>query len=296
MHGLRHFPVDREPAVSTLHTQSSSPLEPTPARNPALRVVLLTSPGLFGAQIINRLSAADLQLVGVGLTDRIYRNKSKLAAVHTFRVRTGWRYLAYNALQSDIAWSLLQLTRRPGGLRRSGAKVRRLEDINAAATRNWLRELQPDVIASFFFNQKIGPEVCAIAGRACINMHPSLLPELRGPDPIFRALQRGLTTTGLTLHEVSPEIDGGRILHQESRAIPEGLSAFGLYSLLIRDGADLLARWLEDKVTPQPPEPSEPGAGDYTTFPTPQEVGKFVAGGGELIRLKEWRQALREVE
>lgn len=282
--------------MSTLHTQSSSPLEPTPARNPALRVVLLTSPGLFGAQIINRLSAADLQLVGVGLTDRIYRNKSKLAAVHTFRVRTGWRYLAYNALQSDIAWSLLQLTRRPGGLRRSGAKVRRLEDINAAATRNWLRELQPDVIASFFFNQKIGPEVCAIAGRACINMHPSLLPELRGPDPIFRALQRGLTTTGLTLHEVSPEIDGGRILHQESRAIPEGLSAFGLYSLLIRDGADLLARWLEDKVTPQPPEPSEPGAGDYTTFPTPQEVGKFVAGGGELIRLKEWRQALREVE
>lgn len=283
--------------MSTPPTQSSSPLDPTPARDSGPRVVLLTSPGLFGAQIINRLAAATgIQLVGVGLTDRIYRNKSKLAAVHTFRVRTGWRYLAYNAMQSDVAWSLLQLTRRPTGLRRSAAKVRRLQDVNSAATQDWLRELQPDVIASFFFNQKIGPDVCAIPSQSCINMHPSLLPELRGPDPIFRALQRGLTTTGLTLHEVSPEIDGGRILHQESRAIPAGLSAFGLYSLLIRDGADLLARWLEDKVTPQPPDPPEPGAGDYTTFPTPQEVGQFLAGGAALMRLKEWRRALREVE
>lgn len=211
-------------------------------------------------------------------------------------MRTGWRYLAYNALQSDVAWSWLQLTRRPTGLRRSGAKVRRLQDVNAAATRDWLRELQPDVIASYFFNQKIGPDVCAIPSQSCINMHPSLLPELRGPDPIFRALERGLTSSGLTLHEVSPEIDGGRILHQESREIPAGLTVFGLYSQQIRDGADLLARWLEGGVTPQPPEPPEPGAGDYTTFPTPQEIGKFLAGGGRLMRLKEWRRALREIE
>lgn len=272
-------------------------MAPVAAEKTPPRVVLLTSPGLFGAQIINRLAGAKgLQLVGVGLTDRIYRNKSKLAAVHTFRCRTGWRYLSYNALQSDVAWSLLRLTGRPSGLKRSATQVRRLKDVNAFDSLSWLQGLAPDVIVSFFFNQKIGPSVCTLAPQGCFNLHPSLLPELRGPDPIFRALERGLTTTGLTLHEVAEEIDAGQILHQEPRDIPAGLSAFGLYRLMIGEGADLLARWLSGEVTPQTPAPPAPGAGDYTTFPTPQEVGQFVARGGVLISLKEWRQALAEIE
>lgn len=271
-------------------------LESSPATSPPPRVLLLTSPGLFGAMTINRLAAATgMQLVGVGLTDRIYRNKGKLAGAHTFRLRTGWRYFTWQALQADVSWTTLQLTGRPKGLKQSGASVRRLTDVNSTAAREWMTSLRPDYVASLFFNQKIGPAVCAIPPGGCINLHPSLLPDLRGPDPIYRALERKLTTTGLTIHEVAPEIDAGKILHQESREIPPGVTVLGLYDLMVRDGADLLARWLEGQVVPCVPAPSE-SAGDYTTFPTHMEVNQFLAQGGELFRLKEWRRALAAVE
>src|SRR5262245_1603829 len=72
------------------------------------RVVLLTSPGLFGAEIINRLATAErINLVGVGLTDRLYKGKGLAASVRTFLKRTGWRYVAYNALQANVAWTWL---------------------------------------------------------------------------------------------------------------------------------------------------------------------------------------------
>lgn len=257
------------------------------------RVVLLTSPNLFGATIINRLAdEAELSLAGVGLSARIYKNKGFVTSTRTFLQRTGWRYLAYNGLLSSVSWPILRATGRPGGLARSGAQVRAVDDVNSPAMLDWLRSLQPDYVASFYFNQVIGPEVCATARRGCVNMHPSLLPALRGPDPFFRALERGLTTTGLTLHEIAPEIDAGKILHQEQRPIAPGQSVFALTHSLIGDGADVLARWLAGKVASQPPEATMPGAGDYTTFPSPAEVAAFLRSGGRQVRFGEWRRAV----
>src|SRR5262249_26920853 len=246
----------------------------------APRVVLLTSPGLFGAEIINRLAEArGLRLVGVGLTNRLYKGKGFVAGVRTFVDRTGWRYLGYNALQSSVSWSWLRLTGRPTGLKSIAERPRLLKDVNAPATVSWLKSLQPDFIVSYFFNQWIGPEVRAAAARDAINVHPSLLPALRGPDPVFRMLQRGLTTSGLTIHRIADELDLGQILHQEEFAFPAGLTAFGLYMKVIREGSDLVARWLAGAVAPAPHfvRPSSPG--DYSTFPTAAEVAEAHRAG-----------------
>jgi len=261
------------------------------------RVVLLTSPGLFGAEIINRFAAeAAINLVGIGLTARLYKNKGTLATALTFRKRTGWRYLFYQALIADVSWTVLRTSGRPSGLKQSGADVRPLLDVNDDGTLEWLRGLSPDFIASFYFNQWIGPAVRAIPVRGCVNLHPSLLPALRGPDPVFRTLERGLATTGFTIHDVHDDFDAGRILHQEAFPIPSGATAFSLFHVLIRGGADLLARWLAGTVTPNVPETSEPAVtNDYRTFPTPGEVAAFQKQGRRLIRLKEWREALAAV-
>ena len=77
----------------------------------APRVALLTSPGLFGAEIINCLAAArGINLVGVGLTNRLYKGKGLFESIDTFRRRTGWKYLFYNALQANLAWTWLRMT------------------------------------------------------------------------------------------------------------------------------------------------------------------------------------------
>lgn len=263
---------------------------------PARRVVLLTTPGLFGSEIINRLAATEgIELVGVGLTNRLYKGKGMAAGVRTFVQRTGWRYVAYNALQCHVAWIWLRLTGRPKGLKAVTGRVRLLKDVNSRSTVRWLKSLEPDYVASYFFNQWIGPQVRAVPKVAAVNLHPSLLPALRGPDPVFRTIERGLKTSGHTIHEIADDIDAGRVLYQRPHEIPEGLSAFGLYLELIREGADLLGEWLAGRLPHRTPVATSSDTGDYEKFPTPDEVNRFIDAGHRLVRLREWRRALAQV-
>lgn len=47
-----------------------------------------------------------------------------------------------------------------------------------------------------------------------INIHPSLLPAFKGKDAIARAFSAGVKVSGITIHWVSNELDGGRIITQ----------------------------------------------------------------------------------
>lgn len=52
-----------------------------------------------------------------------------------------------------------------------------------------------------------------------INIHPSLLPKYKGMHTHQRALDAGDTEHGATVHWVTPELDSGEIILQESLAI-----------------------------------------------------------------------------
>ena len=47
-----------------------------------------------------------------------------------------------------------------------------------------------------------------------INLHPSLLPALKGKDAIQRAFLAGVKVSGVTVHWVTDELDGGKIIAQ----------------------------------------------------------------------------------
>ena len=55
-----------------------------------------------------------------------------------------------------------------------------------------------------------------------INIHPSLLPALKGLDTHARALAAGATQHGATVHLVVPELDSGPIIAQESVPVLPG--------------------------------------------------------------------------
>ncbi|HKC18567.1 MAG TPA: phosphoribosylglycinamide formyltransferase [Candidatus Dormibacteraeota bacterium] len=72
------------------------------------------------------------------------------------------------------------------------------------------------------------PFLDAFAGRI-VNVHPSLLPMFAGGmDAIEQALESGLKFTGATVHVVTPELDAGPILVQDSVPILEGDTAEAL--------------------------------------------------------------------
>ncbi len=55
----------------------------------------------------------------------------------------------------------------------------------------------------------------AYAGRI-INIHPSLLPAFRGAHAVEQAVAFGVKVYGITIHYVTSELDGGRIIAQRA--------------------------------------------------------------------------------
>ncbi len=47
-----------------------------------------------------------------------------------------------------------------------------------------------------------------------VNIHPSLLPAFKGKDAIQRAFFAGVKVSGITIHWVTDELDGGKIIAQ----------------------------------------------------------------------------------
>lgn len=81
-------------------------------------------------------------------------------------------------------------------------------------------------------------------------MHPSLLPQFRGPAPIPYALWHGETTTGVSVIEIDPkEFDVGRILKQVPYEIPKDITTAVLSKELAVLGADCVMETLQDLVT-----------------------------------------------
>ncbi len=77
-----------------------------------------------------------------------------------------------------------------------------------------------------------------------VNVHPSLLPELRGAAPIQWALIRGLERTGVSVIRLVEEMDAGPILRQVVEPILPGESATELGLRLAELGAEALVETL----------------------------------------------------
>ena len=57
--------------------------------------------------------------------------------------------------------------------------------------------------------------------QAVVNIHPSLLPAFPGINAQYQAWEHGVKWTGVTVHLVSTELDGGPIVLQEPVAVSE---------------------------------------------------------------------------
>jgi phosphoribosylglycinamide formyltransferase-1 len=63
--------------------------------------------------------------------------------------------------------------------------------------------------------------VDAYKGRM-LNVHPSLLPAFKGAHAIRDAVEYGVRVTGVTVHFVTPELDGGPLVLQEAVEVRAG--------------------------------------------------------------------------
>lgn len=88
----------------------------------------------------------------------------------------------------------------------------------------WIKQLQPDLLVVYSMSQLLSPAALAVPRLGILNIHPSLLPDYRGPNPWFWLYRDGVHRSGVSLHWLDKGEDTGPIAAQANFDIPFGQS------------------------------------------------------------------------
>ncbi|MBI4090244.1 MAG: methionyl-tRNA formyltransferase [Candidatus Kerfeldbacteria bacterium] len=128
----------------------------------------------------------------------------------------------------------------------------RLDQAVAQQVRQW----EPAVAVLAAYGKILPPDVLRAPAKGFLNIHPSLLPKLRGPSPIAASILQGDRVTGVTLIVLDEQMDHGPIVAQQSFDIKPGEHRPSLESRLSGLGANLLRQslrpYLDGRLHPQP--------------------------------------------
>lgn len=252
---------------SSLHPRS------TPGYRP--RVLLFGMRCPFTVAALRALLEGDCELVAValpGATDGI----GKLGSITLLPMAGGER----NTVDAVAA--------------AAGIPVLTLRGLNRPEQRELIAGGNADIFTAACFPWRLPARLRQIAPYGCLNLHPSLLPRWRGPEPLFWTFRSGDRETGVTVHVMDDGFDTGPIVAQERLSIPDLVDGAALERELGRRGGRLLARaaWLtvldmveeqaqyESKAT-RAPAPTDDDLVVSTDLPA-QDLANMVAGIGSL--------------
>ena len=112
--------------------------------------------------------------------------------------------------------------------------------INDEHSRFAIDELGLEAVVMASFDQIVGPRALGLPRHGWLNVHPSLLPAYRGPEPVYWAIADGAPVTGISLHRAAPKVDAGPVLAQARVPIRPTDTAGTLTRRLVEAGMDLL--------------------------------------------------------
>ncbi len=159
------------------------------------------------------------------------------------------------------------------------------EDVNHPLWVERIRELQPDIIFSFYYRNMLSEEVLSLAPKGGFNLHGSLLPRYRGRAPVNWALLNGEKETGVTLHKMVKRPDAGDIVGQHKVAISSSDTALTLHKKVLEAAQALLKEQLP-KLKNGTATFTQQNEADASYF------GRRTAADGEIL----WHKSAREID
>ncbi len=134
------------------------------------------------------------------------------------------------------------------------------ERIREASFIDELTALRPDVGVVVAYGKLIPETVIALFPKGILNIHPSLLPEFRGPSPIQSAILGGASETGVSVMLLDSELDHGPVIAKEKEVILPDDTSETLGARLAKKGAELLIivvpKWLAGSIKGAPQDHS----------------------------------------
>ncbi|PHM56658.1 bifunctional UDP-4-amino-4-deoxy-L-arabinose formyltransferase/UDP-glucuronic acid oxidase ArnA [Xenorhabdus sp. KK7.4] len=165
-----------------------------------------------------------------------------------------------------------------------GLSVFAPENVNHPLWVEHIREMQPDIIFSFYYRDMLSQDILSLAKKGAFNLHGSLLPKYRGRAPVNWAILNGETETGVTLHKMSAKADAGDVVAQQAVQIEKTDTSLIVHGK-IREAAtellnDILPRFKADNYLSIPQDESQ-----ATYF------GRRTAEDGEIF----WHKSSEEI-
>jgi methionyl-tRNA formyltransferase len=261
---------------------------------PPLRLVFVTpeEPSVMPVFFEKAIPRLRDEIAAVAVVSPIYKRSSWLGQARRFARAFGVRELAIEAAHYGH-YKTADAVRRVSPIgslhsvrsiaRAHGLRVLRPADVNEDAFLDELRAIEPDLVISVSCPQIFGRELLELPRLGCVNVHSARLPHYRGMLPTFWVLAEGETSTGVTVHYMSPGIDGGDIILQQTVPISAQDTLHSLMRRCKSVAADLVVEAVERfrdgsvMVSPNPPD-----EGSYFTFPERDDVRRFKAAGRRL--------------
>src|SRR2546425_4202365 len=261
------------------------------ARSP--RVLFLGMQGNFSQPPLRALLEAGIEVCAVVMPAVQSPMQQSLASMR-LRERPQAARSGLPVLQSTLHTSILQVAwERQIPVR----EVQSLFDPETIAT---LAEYKPDVICVACFSKRIPRAVLDIPRLGCLNVHPSLLPANRGPEPLFWTFRERYEQTGVTIHVMDEAMDSGDILAQESFDVPDGISYAQLEAQCAVRGGALLARTVWDLYRGRAVRvPQDEARSSYHPFPSAEDVVIYAADWSArhvynfVCGLAEWGESIK---
>jgi methionyl-tRNA formyltransferase len=228
-----------------------------------MRIVFLGSAGILSTRPLEAMVAA-------------HRTPVAVVTPWPGRERTSWHGLAQ--LDPEPGPATLPLVER--AFAPTAAAVALGHGIPAfAASRlssvegiEMLRELRPDVFVSSCYPEILDEAVCRVPTLGCFNVHPSPLPEFRGPSPLFWIFREGRGVGGTTVHQMERRADAGPITAQQVFPLPDGISGAELALRCSSLGAELLLEVLDQLEAGRLEQrPQEEARSSTFGFPRPED-------------------------
>jgi methionyl-tRNA formyltransferase len=141
-------------------------------------------------------------------------------------------------------------------IKRLGIKQLNFKSANSKEFRDYLIKENIDIILIGTWKEKISKKTFDIPTVGTVNVHPSLLPKYRGPNPYMQTILHGEPYSGVTLHLVDNGYDTGAILSQKKVEIRPNDTSKELKERTVPAARELVAQFLTDLntniVTPIP--------------------------------------------
>ncbi|HSD82463.1 MAG TPA: formyltransferase family protein [Anaerolineae bacterium] len=188
--------------------------------------------------------------------------------------------------------------------------IYQINRLSAVETLDTLAQLQADVACVACFPRRIPGALLKLPRWGFLNLHPALLPDYRGPYPLFWMFRRGEQHFGVTIHFMDEQLDTGDIIAQAEVDLPDGLSGEEADSTLSQYGAELLLDVLSQLEAGRFQRRAQPPGGSYFSVPqdsdfaidttwTAQRAFNFIRGTSDWqrsypIEVAGWRFNLKQ--